>query len=163
MNNKLFNKIYYYTVTNELAKHFAIFVSGLSRPAFMSIYAIGVFCLYLSGREGMVKVIAVPFFTLLFNTILRKILNKPRPFNRDDVVKLVDHKNNGSFPSNHACSAMIISLSFIIICPVLVPCFVLFAFMTGLTRVMTGVHYPYDVICGWLISLVSGLTFFVFL
>ncbi len=163
MNNRLFNKIYFYTAKNEKLKKTAIFISNFSKPAFIIIYFVGIITLLLKGGNGIAKVIAVPFFTLLFNTTLRKILNKPRPFLRGDIEKLVDHKASGSFPSNHACSSMIISLSYLIIYPSLVPLFVLFAFFTGISRVMTGIHYPLDVVCGWLISLLSGLTFFLIL
>lgn len=167
MNSKLFDKIYFYTANNKRVKKAAIFISNFSKPAFIIIYILGIIILFTGGEEEiadkMIKMIAVPFFTLVFNTAIRKLLNKPRPFLRDDVKKLVEHESSGSFPSNHACSSMIISLSYILVCPVIVPVFIVFAFFTGLSRVMTGVHYPLDVLCGWLISLVSGLTFFLIL
>ena len=162
MNNWLFDKIYFYTINNKWAENSAIFISKFSKPAFIIIYVLGIIALYLKCGVGMAKIIAVPFFTLIFNSTIRKLLNKPRPFNRNDVKNLVNHKNSGSFPSNHACSSMIISLSYLLVCPILVPFLIVFAFFTGLSRIMTGVHYPYDVFCGWLISLISGLIFFVF-
>lgn len=163
MNKLLFDKIYFFTANNSRAKKLAIFVSEFSKPAFIIIYILGIIAVLINDRKGIAEIIAVPFFTLLFNAILRKFLNKPRPFNREDVTKLVDHKNSGSFPSNHACSSMIISLSYIIVCPILVPFFMALAFFTGLSRVATGVHYPLDVFAGWAISIVSGITFFYFL
>lgn len=163
MNKLLFDKIYFFTANNSKAKKLAVFVSEFSKPAFIIIYILGIIAVLINGCEGIAKIIAVPFFTLLFNTTLRRIITKPRPFNRQDVTKLVDHKNSGSFPSNHACSSMIISLSYIMICPALVPVFMVFAFFTGLSRVATGVHYPADVFAGWAISIVSGITFFYFL
>lgn len=163
MNKLLFDKIYFFTVKNKQAKQLAIFISNFSKPAFIIIYILGIIALLIHGGEGVAEVTAVPCFTLFFNTAVRKYLNMPRPFLRDDVSKLVEHENSGSFPSNHACSSMIISLSYLIIYPTIVPYLILFAFFTGLSRVMTGVHYPLDVICGWLLSLFIGLTFFVIL
>lgn len=161
MNKFLFDKIYFFTLHNERFKKAAVFVSEFSKPAFIFIYIAAIAAVIIKG-EGIVKILTVPFFTLLFNTILRKILNKPRPFLRDDVIKLTEHKNSGSFPSNHACSSVIISLCYILVFPPLVPLFMLFSFFTGLSRVATGVHYPADVFAGWSISLLSGIIFFIF-
>lgn len=163
MNKKLFDKIYFYTANNKGLKKLAVAISDFSKPAFIIIYIVGIIALIIKGSEGIADMIAVPFFTLVFNTVLRKVLNKPRPFLRADVKMLVEHKNSGSFPSNHACSSMIIALSYLLLYPVAVPFLIVFAFFTGLSRVMTGVHYPLDVICGWLISILSGLTFFLIL
>lgn len=163
MNKLIFDKIYFFTVKNKQARGLAIFISNFSKPAFIIIYIWGIIELLIHGGEGAFEIIAVPAFTLFFNTTIRNYLNMPRPFLRDDVSKLVKHENSGSFPSNHACSSMIISLCYLIVYPPLVPYLIVFAFFTGLSRVMTGVHYPLDVICGWLLSLFIGLTFFVIL
>lgn len=164
MNRRIFDKIYFYTTGHKKAESLAVFISQFSKPAFIIIYIVGIIALLIKGGgEGMAKMIAVPFFTLVFNTMLRKILNRPRPFVRDDVKMLVEHEESGSFPSNHACSSMIISLSYVLVCPALVPVFMIFALFTGFSRIMTGVHYPLDVLCGWLISLVSGVIFFLIL
>lgn len=163
MNKLLFDKIYFFTINHNIAKKTAVFISEFSKPAFIIIYILGIIAVLINNCEGIVKIIAVPFLTLLFNTTLRKFLNKPRPFTRNDVVNLVEHENNGSFPSNHACSSMIISLSYIMIYPPLVPVFIILAFFTGFSRVATGVHYPLDIFAGWIISFVSGIIFFNFL
>lgn len=163
MNKRLFEKIYFCTINNKWAEKAAIFTSEFSKPAFVIIYLLGIIAVLVQGGEGIVKIIAVPFFTLVFNTVLRKILNKPRPFMSEGITKLVEHEQSGSFPSNHACSSMIISLSYFLVLPVAVPFFIVLAFFTGLSRVMTGVHYPVDVCCGWLISIISGCIFFLLL
>lgn len=163
MNKLIFDKLYFFTLNNEKVKRLAIFVSKISKPAFIFIYIMGIISVMYRGGEEIVRIIAVPLLTLVFNTVLRKTLNIPRPFNREDITNFVEHKNSGSFPSNHACSSMIISLSYSLIYPQLVPAFMALAFFTGLSRIMTGVHYPSDVLCGWLISLVFGIILFVIL
>ncbi len=163
MNKLIFEKIYFFTSNNEKAKKLAVFVSEISKPVFIFIYIMGIISVMCRGGEGIVRIITVPLLTLVFNTVLRKALNKPRPFNREDITNFVEHKNSGSFPSNHACSSMIISLSYFLIYPQLVPVFMTLAFFTGLSRIMTGVHYPSDVLCGWLISLIFGIILFVIL
>ena len=162
MNKKLFNKIYFTTANNNFLKKLAIFVSEFSKPAFIIIYALGIFFNLLNDGNGIAKILAVPFFTLLFNSTIRKLLNKPRPFTNPEIIQLVKHKNSGSFPSNHACSSVIISLSYLAVKPELVPFFLVFSFFTGLSRIATGVHYPVDVLAGWAVSFFSGIIFFKF-
>lgn len=163
MNRLIFDKIYFFTLKNEKVKKLAVFVSEFSKPAFIFIYIMGIIAVMCNGGEGIARIIAVPMLTLVLNTMLRKFLNRPRPFTRNEINNLVKHENSGSFPSNHACSSMIISLSYFLIYPPLVPVFIIFALFTGLSRIMTGVHYPLDVLCGWLISLVLGIILFVIL
>ena len=97
------------------------------------------------------------------NSILRKILNRPRPFKELGIESLIEHEDKGSCPSNHAVSAMIIAMAWCSIFPVVGAVLIVLAIFTGLSRVMTGVHYPVDVFLGWLIAIVIGcLGFFVF-
>lgn len=162
MNKWLFDKIYFFTLEHSSLKKAAVLVSELSKPFFFAAYTACVLISFFKGCD-MIKIIAVPLCTLVFNSLLRKLLNRPRPFLREDVDKLVDHKESGSFPSNHACSSMVIALSWILVCPLAVAFFAVLAFFTGLSRIMTGVHYPLDVLCGWLIGALSGIIFFLIL
>lgn len=162
LNKLFFNKIYFYTLNHNWAKKTAIAISEFSKPLFVVIYLVGVIISATKNIE-VIKFLAVPFFTLIFNTTVRKVLNKPRPFLNDGVEKLVEHKESGSFPSNHACSSMIIALSYILVYPPMVLPLAIMAIFTGLSRVMTGVHYPFDIVAGWFVSLLSGLIFYVIL
>ncbi len=90
------------------------------------------------------------------NNILKNIFERPRP---DEALRLMSEPGF-SFPSGHSVAAMATyGLLFILILKyvpgsgkrtsVLAVCFVL-AFLVGLTRIYLGVHYPTDVLAGWL-------------
>ncbi len=158
MNKRLFYRIYNYTVNNKTAAKAAVLLSRFSKFIYVVIYGLG-FIILLFGSDILLipRYILVPFAVLVVNTSLRKILNKPRPFESEDIEALVPHEENGSLPSNHAASSLIISLSWLLVCPPVAAAFVLLSFCTGFSRIMTGIHYPLDVVCGWMIALIGGV------
>jgi membrane-associated phospholipid phosphatase len=52
---------------------------------------------------------------------------------------------------------VVISLAFWLIKPYIALALLLLAFFTGVSRVCAGVHYPFDVMLGWLIGGVFGV------
>ncbi len=162
MNKKLFYKIYDYTLSNEAAAKAAVLLSRFSKFIYIFIYGLGFLMLLLrSDIFSIPKYILVPFTVLVVNTVLRKFIGKPRPFEAEDIESLVPHEANGSLPSNHAASSLIIALSWVLVYPPAAAVFVLLAFCTGFSRIMTGVHYPLDVLCGWIVAAVGGLVGFL--
>ncbi len=156
MNRKLFFCIYNFTLNNKLAKKLGILISKYSQKLFVLIYAIGILLVLRYNFHYIFKFILIPFVTLAYNTFLRGRLNMPRPFVKENILPLVDHEASGSCPSNHGASAMIIAIAYFCINPYVAVFLVILAFATGLSRVMTGVHYPLDVLLGWVIAWVIG-------
>lgn len=162
MNRRLFFRIYNFTLNNETARKTAVFVSRLSKTVFMAFYGLGFIILLLSSDIfAMPRYVFVPFAVLVINTTLRRVLNKPRPFVQEDIEALVPHEESGSMPSNHSASAMIIAFSWLCISPPVAAALMVLALMTGTSRVMTGIHYPLDIACGWIIAIIGGIIGFV--
>lgn len=158
MNKRLFYRIYNYTVNNKTAAKAAALLSRYSKFIYVIIYALGFLLLLLkSDIFSMPKYILVPFIVLIVNTALRTMLNKPRPFEAENIEALTVHEANGSLPSNHAASSLIIALSWMLVYPPAAAVFVILAFFTGFSRIMTGLHYPLDVACGWLVAIIGAI------
>jgi len=164
MDKKLFLFLFDISKRNKVVYCVSKFIAKISYFIFLVIYVLGaVYILINHNFNTLIKYILVPAFVLFLNTYLRKIIKRNRPFNEFEIKNTIYHKSSYSFPSNHSACAMVISIAemflnfkFGLLCVVL-------AFFTGLSRVFTGLHFPFDVISGWIIGAVLGyIGFFVF-
>ncbi|MCY7163282.1 phosphatase PAP2 family protein [Streptococcus mitis] len=117
-------------------------------------------------QEGLGKQIWMYFFVpasgFVMLSLLRKKLNAPRPYEEWDIKPLLDRDSPGqSMPSRHVFSATIISTACLHASLTMgMICLTLSAFL-GLVRVLGGVHYPKDVVVGYMYALVWGVLFFL--
>ena len=115
----------------------------------------------LGKQVGIYLFIPASGFVIL--SFLRKKINTPRPYEEWDIKPLLDRDSPGqSMPSRHVFSATIISTSCLHASLTMgMICLTLSAFL-GLVRVLGGVHFPKDVVVGYICALVWGVIFFLF-
>ena len=113
------------------------------------------------GKQVLIYVF-VPASGFVILSFLRKKINAPRPYEEWDIKPLLDRDSPGqSMPSRHVFSATIISMACMhASLPIGMICLTLSAFL-GLVRVLGGVHYPKDVVVGYICALVWGVIFFL--
>lgn len=114
------------------------------------------------GKQVLIYVF-VPASGFVILSFLRKKINAPRPYEVWEIVPLLDRDSPGrSMPSRHVFSASIISMACMHASLTMgMICLTLSAFL-GLVRVLGGVHYPKDVVVGYICALVWGVIFFLF-
>ena len=114
----------------------------------------------LGKQVGIYLFIPASGFVIL--SLLRKKINAPRPYEVWEIVPLLDRDSPGqSMPSRHVFSATIISMACLHASLTMgMICLTLSAFL-GLVRVLGGVHYPKDVVVGYICALVWGVIFFL--
>ena len=113
------------------------------------------------GKQVLIYVfISATGFVIL--SLLRKKINAPRPYEEWDIKPLLDRDSPGqSMPSRHVFSATIISMACLHASLIMgMICLTLSAFL-GLVRVLGGVHFPKDVVVGYICGLVWGVLFFL--
>ena len=114
------------------------------------------------GKQVLIYVF-VPASGFVILSLLRKKINAPRPYEEWDIKPLLDRDSPGqSMPSRHVFSATIISMACLHASLTMgMICLTLSAFL-GLVRVLGGVHFPKDVVVGYICGLVWGVLFFLF-
>ena len=118
-------------------------------------------------REGFGKQVLmyvfIPASGFVILSFLRKKISASRPYEEWDIKPLLDRDSPGqSMPSRHVFSATIISTSCLHASLTMgMICLTLSAFL-GLVRVLGGVHFPKDVVVGYICALVWGVLFFLF-
>lgn len=122
----------------------------------MIIYACFVAYLAFTKDTRVVFFLVVPAVVLIFVTVLRFLLDKPRPFEVYKIEPLTKHAKGKSCPSRHTASAFIIGMACLYIS---VPFGILtlcMACIVAVTRVLCGVHFILDVLLGAGISVAIG-------
>ena len=133
------------------------FNTWIPRLVYIS-YPLLLLFLIFTKDERAVKVLLVPFAAFLFTTIIRKVKNEPRPYEKYTIRPLIPREKKGeSFPSRHTLSILIIAMVFLYINTALGILFLLLGVILAAVRVAAGIHFPRDVIAAALISLIFGL------
>lgn len=118
--------------------------------------------LFLRSSDKGRKIIFVAFLAALLsyslNLPLRHLLFRARPFVEYQITPLIEYAaSRSSFPSNHTAASSAFAL-FIYLYEKKVGIFLMvMAFLVGLSRIYTGVHYPGDIVAGLLIGLAGAL------
>lgn len=115
----------------------------------------------LGKQVGIYLFIPASGFVIL--SFLRKKINAPRPYEVWKIVPLLDRDSPGqSMPSRHVFSATIISMACLHASLTMGMICLTLSALLGLVRVLGGVHFPKDVLVGYICALVWGVIFFLF-
>ena len=120
--------------------------------------------LLLTQPAALPQVILTPAVSFILLSLFRDRVNLPRPYEALDIQPLIHKTTKGhSFPSRHVFSVTVIACAFLSILPWLGMVFLIFAVFRSIIRVLGGVHFPRDVVVGFLFGLLSGWIGFVLL
>ena len=114
------------------------------------------------GKQVLIYVF-IPASGFVILSFFCKKLNAPRPYEEWDIKPLLDRDSPGqSMPSRHVFSATIISMACLHASLSVGVILLVLSALLGLVRVLGGVHYPKDVVVGYICALSWGVILFLF-
>ena len=145
----------------SLLRTFNRFMTVVMPIVYLTLLAI----IYLQQGFGkqILMYVFIPASGFVILSFLRKKINAPRPYEGWDINPLLDRDSPGqSMPSRHVFSATIISMACLHASLSVGVILLVFSALLGLVRVLGGVHFPKDVVVGYICGLVWGVIFFLF-
>jgi undecaprenyl-diphosphatase len=149
-------------------------INSLSKNPFISIFS--VFLSYILVYLIIISLIIWIIFyqeqiKKLFSTLLialstivtwliAEIIKNVSAINRPIIINPIIVEKGFSFPSVHASLTMVIAV--VMLCSLnkkIGVWLIFFSVLIGISRVVLGVHYPVDVLAGWILGSIIGFVF----
>ncbi len=141
--------------THQLTKFYEN-LNKFSKPLFLIIYGFYTIQLLLNKNTILPTFILYPFGLLVTNILLRKLFKRKRPFeNKNLNLQGLGKSKSFSLPSNHASSSIVISLFISYVTPTIALVILILALITSFSRVARGYHYPLDIACSMLLTVLT--------
>ncbi len=152
LDNKLFLFIYTKT-SNKTVKSIFNTITKTSKPFFIVAYILLLYIIYTTKSFDTFKIcLFEPLLVLFLCKFLRKSIGRKRPYIIFKELN-IQKKEDASFPSNHTASSFIISFMFFLLNPQIAFFMIFLAFIVSISRIIVGLHFPLDVLFGFLIPL----------
>jgi undecaprenyl-diphosphatase len=104
-------------------------------------------------RSAGVEAAFIVTLSHLWVQLLKRTISRPRPSLPVGHVSMIDAPDRFSFPSGHAAASLSVALPLAAALPLPLSAALLsLALLVGLSRCYLGVHYPGDVMTGWLLA-----------
>ena len=158
-------KQFYDKISGPL-RPYAKVLGGLNKAITRTFYLLfPIFLILVWLRHGWfvlfttVLIMGEGFFLLPLG---RSLYNRPRPYQTWDIQPLIKKDSLGkSFPSRHVFSATTIAMFTLLLNPWLGGTMLFLAAILAILRVLGGVHYPSDVLAGYVIGILVGLLLYL--
>ncbi|MBU4536684.1 phosphatase PAP2 family protein [Patescibacteria group bacterium] len=152
MNEKIFTYLNNFALQNELFDTIIIFITDWL-IWWMIFGAIVLLLLKKITPKQFLKIIFYPAIIWGIAKIIKYFYFSPRPFLELENAKLlIDHGANDSMPSGHSVLSSALATATYLYNKKIGILFFLGAILIGLSRIIVGVHWPLDVLAGFLLG-----------
>ena len=127
-------------------------------PILVALFALAVFGGARGRWAALLALLAVALGDQLSSHWLKPLIGRARPCHVVEPLRLlVSCSGSFSFPSSHATNIAAGMTIFALFYRRLAAFFAFVAFLIGYSRVYVGVHYPLDVLGGWLLGFLTAV------
>lgn len=125
------------------------------------IYLLTIALLVYKGDMRFIRIITVPAASFIVLTVFRAKYDAKRPYEKYNFKPLITKDTHGkSFPSRHVFSIFICAGAVNYIYPLPGAAIYIMGILLAVIRVITGVHFPKDVIAGALAGILCSIAGF---
>lgn len=125
---------------------------------FWIVLCVLLICFGKTRKTGVTAALSLLSGFLITNLLIKNAVARPRPFDTyTQIIPLITRPKDYSFPSGHTCASFAVALVCLRMLPGkwgILP--VVLAGMIAFSRLYLGVHYPGDVLAGFLVSLLTS-------
>lgn len=116
------------------------------------------------GSREVAMIVTTAIAAWFVAKIYKYVFPSMRPFERLDgeMVKLFDHGGNDSFPSGHATFFSALAMATYFYHKKIALLLGIGAIVIGVTRIISGVHFPIDILGGFFLGVGIALTSYFF-
>jgi membrane-associated phospholipid phosphatase len=103
------------------------------------------------------KEISISFITAILawslSRVIKILIHFPRPFTHFEEIRPLFIESGFAFPSGHATFFMALAFSIFLFHKKAGSIFIFFAILIGLARVIAGIHFPLDILGGFVLGI----------
>lgn len=157
MYKERYDKIYAFFTKKPYRLKILEAIGKLTSVTGYAAYILLLAYLIAANSNKLLKCVLVPALTFLSATVIRKLLDFPRPYEKYDIKPLIRKNTKGkSFPSRHTVCITIISAAWTYVYPTAGIFMWAVSAVIMIIRPLSGVHFPADVIAGAVFSAVCA-------
>ena len=149
---KLINQSYHNLFLNDLSLLICYF--GVISVILLILLLIAFFDKKKGKKVALTLLVGI-ILAMSITFLIKYSVLRPRPYNMVDNVVLLAVENDPSFPSGHTLNSTV--MSYILTKEYNKKIFMLIPLFVGLSRIYIGVHYPSDVLCGFMLGIIIAI------
>lgn len=164
MTKEKYEKITNTLRRNERTSKALSFLNKLLTYIIFVAYPTMLIYLFIEKRELLLRAIIVPAAGFLLLSVFRRAVNFPRPYEVFGIPPVIPKKTKGkSFPSRHVFCVALIGMTALYTFESYIfgIATIIIALMMSFLRVFSGIHFPRDVIAGFLCGIIVGAVLFI--
>jgi undecaprenyl-diphosphatase len=151
MNTSIFQFFYGFAHQSQVMDSLIVFCAVYLPYVVIALAVLFMFLHRRSFRE-LSLVLFSGVFAWILSKILKLVINMPRPFDALPNVHSLFAETGHTFPSGHAAFFSAIAFSIFFYHKKVGTVFILLALVIGIARIAGGVHFPLDILGGFLLG-----------